>query len=183
MCYSEHDNRGLVEMTKTNNSISTTIRVPLEEKCVELRKLLRVTFNNVDSYPILNDKTNYVSFGDILSVWSDICIRALELRMDSCTSMLFRNYDNIVVTNENQIIFKKPNGQLHIFNIDAYKAMEAMKLYLEKNHWNVCTPDLLGTKQLLKALYLVPDADKHEREGYDFDKLISVLEETTIYTI
>ena len=99
--------------------------------------------------------------------------------MDSCVSMLFRNRNNIVVSNEYQIIFKKSNGQYHSFNHPSFKAMEAMKEYLENGNWKLCRPEQAGVRQLLKALYWIPEEDKQERNGYSFGQLISCLEEFT----
>ena len=116
----------------------------------------------------------------ILSAWSEVCIRALELRMDSCVSMLFRNRNNVVVSNESQIIFKKSNGQYHAFNHAVFKAMKEMKEYLEDGNWKLYKPGSLGVRQLLKALYWIPEEDKQERGGYGFGQLISCLEEFTL---
>ncbi len=100
--------------------------------------------------------------------------------MDACVSMLFRNRNNIVVSNEFQIIFKKSNGQYHTFNHPSFRAMEDFKKYLENDNWKLHKPEQAWVRQLLKALYWIPEEDKQERNGYGFGKLISCLEEFTL---
>lgn len=99
--------------------------------------------------------------------------------MDSCVSMLFRNRNSIVISNECQVIFKKANGQYHAFNHPSFKAMEDMKKYLEQHEWENTHPKPQWVRQLLKALYWIPEEDKQEKDGYGFGQLISCLEEFT----
>ena len=100
--------------------------------------------------------------------------------MDACVSMLFRNRNNIVVSNEFQIIFKKSNGKYHAFNHPSFRAMEDFKEYLENGNWKLYKPEQAWVRQLLKALYWIPEEDKQERNGYGFGELISCLEEFTL---
>ena len=165
-------------MTKTNtNNLVSTATVNSENKYAEFTTFFRIPFNNVDPSTIFTG--NRDRWREVLSAWFEVCIHALELRMDSCVSMLFRNRNNIVVSNEYQIIFKKSNGQYHSFNHPSFKAMEAMKEYLENGNWKLCKPEQAGVRQLLKALYWIPEEDKQERNGYSFGQLISCLEEFT----
>ena len=164
-------------MKKINNNLVSTATVNSENKYAEFTTFFRIPFNNVDPASIFTG--NRDRWREVLSAWFEVCIRALELRMDSCVSMLFRNRNNIVVSNEYQVIFKKSNGQYHSFNHPSFKAMEAMKEYLENGNWKLCRPEQAGVRQLLKALYWIPEEDKQERNGYSFGQLISCLEEFT----
>ena len=166
-----------MDKTNTNNLVSSAV-INREQKYSEFSTVFRIPFNNVDPSTIFTDKTDL--WRKVLSAWLEVCIRALELRMDSCVSMLFRNRNNIVVSNEFQIIFKKSNGQYHSFNHPSFKAMEDMKEYLEKGNWKLHKPEQAWVRQLLKALYWIPEEDKQERNGYGFGQLISCLEEFTL---
>lgn len=164
-------------MKKINNNLVSTATVNSENKYAEFTTFFRIPFNNVDPSTIFTD--NRDRWKEIFSEWSEVCIRALELRMDSCVSMLFRNRNNVVVSNEYQVVFKKANGQYHSFNHPSFKAMEAMKEYLEKGIWKLGKPEQAWVRQLLKSLYWIPEEDKQERNGYSFGQLISCLEEFT----
>lgn len=161
----------------TNNLVSTA-KVYSENKYAEFTTLFRILFNNVD--PAITFTGRSDSWKMILSAWSEVCILALETRMDSCVSMLFRNRANIVVSNENQIIFKKSNGEFHAFNHFSFRAMEDFKEYLENGNWKLYKPEQAWVRQLLKALYWIPEENKQERGGYSFSQLISCLEEFTL---
>ena len=164
-------------MKKINNNLVSTATVNSENKYAEFTTFFRIPFNNVDPATIFSGKTD--RWKEIFSAWSEVCIKALEARMDSCVSMLFRNRNNVVVSNEYQIIFKKSNGQYHSFNYPSFKDMEVMKEYLEKGMWKLGKPEQAGVRQLLKSLYWIPEEDKQERNGYSFGQLISCLEEFT----
>ena len=166
-------------MDKINaNNLVSAAKINYEEKYAEFTTLFRIPFNNVDPSTIFTGNTD--RWKEILSAWSEVCIRALELRMDSCVAMLFRNRNNVVISNEFQVIFKKSNGQLHAFNHPSFKAMEEFKEYLEVGNWKLYKPDQAWVRQLLKALYWVSEEDKQERGGYGFGQLISCLEEFTL---
>ena len=169
-------------MTKTNtNNLVSTATVNSENKYAEFTTFFRIPFNNVDPATIFTGNRDL--WRKVLSAWLEVCIRALEARMDSCVSMLFRNRNNIVVSNEYQVIFKKSNGQYHSFNHPSFKAMEAMKEYLENGNWKLGRPEQAWVRQLLKALYWIPEEDKQERNGYGFGQLISCLEEFTFESL
>ena len=165
-----------MDKTNTNNLVSAAT-VNSEDKYAEFTTLFRIPFNNVDPSTIFTGNRDL--WRKVLSAWSEVCTRALEARMDACVSMLFRNRDNIVVSNKFQVIFKKANGQYHSFNHPSFKAMEVMKEYLEKDIWKLGKPEQAWVRQLLKALYWIPEEDKQERGGYSFGQLISCLEEFT----
>ena len=163
--------------TKTNNLVSTAT-VNSENKYAEFTTFFRIPFNNVDPATVFTYDQN--RWKEIFAAWSEVCIRALETRMDSCVSMLFRNRNNVVVSNQFQIIFKKANGQYHAFNHPSFNAMEAMKEYLENGNWKLYRPGQSGVQQLQKALYWIPEEDKQEKGGYSFGQLISCLEKFTL---
>ena len=163
-------------MAKTNNNLVSTAKVCGNYS--EFTTFFRIKPNNVDPSTVFDDVRDNL-WKEIFSAWSEICIRALEARMDSCVSMLFRNRNNIVVSNEFQIIFKKANGHYHAFNHPSFRAMEEFKSYLETGNWKLSVPEEGWVRQLLKALYWIPEEDKQERGGYCFSELISCLEEFT----
>jgi hypothetical protein len=163
--------------TNTNNLVSTA-KVYSANQYAEFTTFFRIPFNNVDPSTIFTGRTD--RWKEIMSAWAEVCIRALELRMDACVSMLFRNRNNVVVSNECQIIFKKSNGQYHAFNHPSFKAMEDMKEYLQEGNWKLYGPEQAGVRQLLKALYWISEEDKQEKGGYGFGQLISCLEEFTL---
>ena len=162
-------------MAKTNNNLVSTAEVYCENKYAEFTTSFRIQFNNVDPATIFTGRTD--RWKEIISAWSEVCVRALEARMDACVSMLFRNRNNVVISNEYQVIFKKSNGHYHAFNHPSFKAMEEFKEYLEYGAWTSYKPQQVWVRQLLKALYWIPEEDKQERDGYGFGELISCLEE------
>ena len=164
-------------MKTPNNNLVSTATVNSENKYAEFTTFFRIPFNNVDPATVFTYDQN--RWKEIFSAWSEVCIHALESRMNSCVSMLCRNYNNIVVSNKFQIIFKKANGQYHSFNHPSFSAMEAMKEYLENGNWKLYIPEQKWVRQLLKALYWIPEEDKQEKGGYGFSQLISCLEEFT----
>ena len=170
---------GVQTKMANKNDFVSTVNVDFENKYAEFTTLFRVPFNDVDPATTFNGDMN--RWKHILKAWAEVCIRALEARMNSCVSMLFRNRNNIEVSNGFQIIFKKSNGQYHSFNHPSFRAMEEMKEYLENKDWNSYAPSTSWVRQLLKALYWIPEEDKQEREGYGFGQLISLLEEFTLF--
>ena len=102
-------------MATIKNHLVSTAKVDSENKCSEFTTFFRIPFNNVDPASIYTNNGKE-RWQEVFDEWSGVCIKALKARMDSCVSMLLRNYNNIVVSNELQIIFKKSNGQYHEFN-------------------------------------------------------------------
>ena len=117
---------------------------------------------------------------DLLGSWAEVCILALNMRMDSCVSMLFRNKDNILIANECQVVFRKANGQIHAFNHPSFNAMERMVKYLQSGNWEAVKSEVQGVRQLLKALYWIPEDMRKDHGGFGFGQLISCLEEFTL---
>lgn len=165
-------------MKKTNNNLVSTAIVNCEGKYSDFTTFFRIPFNNVDPATIFTGTAD--RWKEVFAAWSEVCIRALEARMDACVSMLFRNRNNVVISNEFQVVFKKSNGHYHAFNHPSFKAMEEFKEYLMNGYWTSYKPEQAWVQQLLKALYWIPEEDKQERNGYGFGELISCLEEFTL---
>ena len=167
-------------MAINKNNLVSTAKVDLENRCAEFTTFFRIPFNNVDPASIYTNN-GIERWKEIFSAWSEVCIRALGARMDSCVSMLLRNYNNIVVSNESLIIFKKSNGQYHEFNHYSFQVMTEFKEYLENGNWELRRPRQSEVRQLLKALYWIPEEDKKEKNSYGFGQLISCLEGFTFF--
>lgn len=140
---------------------------------IELTTVFRINYQDSD-IPVGRNLT-----ADLLTCWSDVCIKALEMRMESCVSMLFRNRNNVLKANEYQIVFQKSNGQLHSFNIPSYMAMEGILETFKNRHWHHLEEQKDGVRQLLKALYWISEEDKVDHGNFGFGQLISCLEEFT----
>lgn len=156
----------------TNNSFKSSAKVLNEYS--EFTTLFRIQHKDCNESFV----PNHDAWKDILGSWADVCIKALESRMDSCVSMLFRNRNNILKANEIQIVFKKNNGLIHSFNHPSFQAMEDMVIDLKKGNWNFVKNNHIGLFQLLKALYWVED--RSERKGFGFGELISTITELAL---
>lgn len=113
---------------------------------------------------------------DVIGSWSEVLIKALNMRMDACVSMLFRNRDNVIKSNSDAVWFKKNNGHIHSFNFYSFDAMNNMIQDLSHGCWGRVLENKVGLCQLLKALYWIPEEDRKDR-GFSFGELISCLEE------
>ena len=161
-----------MQMKETNNFKSSA------KACVgysEFTTLFRIQHKEWDTDFV----PNHHVWIDILGSWSKVCIKALELRMDACVSMLFRNRNNVVKANEDQIVFKKKNSLLHSFNHQSFQAMERMVDDLQKGNWKCVKENYIGCFQLLKALYWIPEEDRKDCGGFGFGELISLIFELT----
>ena len=154
----------------------TNAQVFIENRYAEFTTLFRIQFQDNTKGESLRPAHLWK---DLLGSWAPVCIEALEARMESCISMLFRNRNNVLIANEMQVVYRKSNGQIHSFNHPSYKAMEAMVEFLKKGSWEDIKNDEVGIRQLLKALYWISDENKKDRGGFGFGQLISCLEEFT----
>lgn len=146
---------------------------------IELTTVFRINYQDGE-VPVVRTLNDLQSIkAELLTCWSDVCIKALEARMESCVSMLFRNRNNVLKANEYQIVFQKSNGQLHSFNIPSYMAMEGILETFNNRHWHHLEKQRDGVRQLLKALYWIPEEDKCDHGNFGFGQLISCLEEFT----
>lgn len=165
-------------MKQTNANLVSMAKVFTENKYAEFTTLFRIPFKETPLEEVYENR-KYI-WKDLLGSWSKVCVIALNLRMDSCVSMLFRNKERILISNENQIVFKKTNGQTHSFNHPSFQAMEEMITYFQSGNWNAIKSNELGVRQLLKALYWIPEEMRQDHGGFGFGQLISCLEEFTI---
>lgn len=159
-------------MAQKSINLTSSTRVFSENQYAEFTTLFRIQFKQGEVH------RNRDLWKELIAAWSDVCILALEMRMDSCVSMLFRNRENIIHADEHQIIFKKANGQIHAFNHFSFRAMEDVKKALQQRDWQGITN--VGARQILKALYWIPEDMKKDHGGFGFGQLISCLEEFTL---
>jgi len=99
-------------MKQTNTNLVSAAQVFKENKYAEFTTLFRIPFKET---PIEEVNREHI-WKDLLGSWAEVCILALNMRMDSCVSMLFRNKERILISNEYQVAFKKTNGQRHSAN-------------------------------------------------------------------
>ena len=166
-------------MTKNNNLISTA-KVNSENKYSEFTTLFRIPFKETPIEEVYGNAKTFV-WKDLLGSWADVCILALNMRIDACVAMLFRNRNNVLISNEHQVVFKKNNGQIHSFNYPSYNAMVKMIELLERSDWESIRNNEIGVRQLLKALYWIPEESRQDHGGFGFGQLISCLEEFTLH--
>lgn len=161
----------------TNNLVSSAKVYP-SNQYAEFTTMFRIPFKETPYEEVFAGCEN--RYKRILEAWKDVCITALESRMDSCVSMLFRNKSRVLVSNPSEVIFKKNNGNLHTFHYASFAAMEELLGYFQKQLWNISTPNVAQARQLLKALYWVSEEDRKDHGGFGFGELISCIEEFTI---
>lgn len=152
-------------------------KVYSENRYSEFTTLFRIPFKETPLEEVYKDRHHV--WKDLLGSWAEVCILALNMRMDSCVSMLFRNKDNILISNQFQVVFRKANGQTHSFNHPSFEAMERMVKYLQGGRWEDIKHEESGVRQLLKALYWIPEDMRKDHGGFGFGQLISCLEEFT----
>lgn len=172
--FTEYDYRLLFTMAMPVNNLTSSARVFSENQYAEFTTLFRIQFKQGEV------QRNRNLWEELLAAWSDVCILALEMRMDSCVSMLFRNRENVIHCDEYQIIFKKANGQIHAFNHFSFRAMEDVKKALQEKDWKGVMSSNVGCRQILKALYWIPEEHRKDHGGFGFGQLISCLEEATL---
>lgn len=152
-------------------------QVFIENRYAEFTTMFRIQFqDNTKDEPL---RSSHV-WKDLLGSWAPICIAALESRMESCISTLFSNRNNILFANDVQIVYRKSNGQVYEFNHPSYQAMETMVELLKQGSWEKIRNNEVGIRQLLKALYWIPEECKKDQGGFGFGQLISCLEEFTL---
>jgi hypothetical protein len=83
------------------------------------------------------------------------------------------------MADEYHVVFKKSNGQIHSFNHISFQAMEIMMEILKSGDWNAIKDQEQGVRQLLKALYWIPEDQRQDHGGFGFGQLVSCLEEFT----
>lgn len=174
MCYSEHDNRSVKKMKETKNVLTSSAVV--KNGYNEFTTFFRIP--HMEGEIPFCDREALAC--DILGAWHEVLITALNLRMDSCVSMLFRNRDNVLRSTVDAVWFKKKNGHIHCFNFAAFAAMQEFINSLRYSRWHECLNNTLGIYQLQKALYWIPEDMRQDHGGFSFGELISCLEEATL---
>ena len=58
--------------------------------------------------------------------------------------------------------------------------MEDMIIHFQTSNWEAIKNDNQGVRQLLKALYWIPEDERKDHGGFGFGQLISCLEEFTL---
>lgn len=164
-------------MKQNNTNLVSATKVYSENKYAEFTTLFRIPFKEIPYEEVYGNRTHV--WKDLLGSWAEVCILALNLRMNSCVSMLFRNKERILISNECQVVFKKTNGQIHSFNHFSFKAMEELIEMFQTGYWEGIRNHEAGVRQLLKALYWIPEEDRKDHGGFGFGQLISCLEEFT----
>ena len=156
-----------------NNNFVSSAKVYAENQYAEFTTLFRIKFKEGEV------PRNLHAWKELLKAWAPVCILALEMRMDACVSMLFRNRDNIIMADYNRVVFKKSNGQIHSFNHPSFEAMEQTIKQFKAEYWGDISRNPVGVRQLLKALYWIPESERVDHGGFGFGQLISCLEEFT----
>lgn len=159
-----------------NNNLTSSAKVYPENKYAEFVTFFRIPFKETPLEEVFGKNASHL-WKDLIGSWSKTCILALNLRIDSCISMLARNRDNVLISNKDQIVFKKSNGQIHTFNYCSYNAMLETIQHLESGNWEMLSRNELGIRQLLKALYWLPEEKRQDHGGFSFGQLISCLDE------
>lgn len=161
----------LTNLEKTSEKNVLNVEVFEAEKYSKITHSFKVPFKKLEE-PI----QVRVSIFKVITTFSDVIIKALEERMESCVNMLSRNLFNIVESNEYHILFKKEDGSYHSFNHPSFKVMqEAVKLIKEGNSSNL---KKVHYDQIAKALYWVEKPAP--RNGISFGNLISACMEIII---
>lgn len=117
----------------------------------------------------------------ILEAWAPIIKKALEMRMESCMSMLFRNRNNVILANPHTVIFKKNNGMLHQFNVLSFKIMEETIAHIDAGDMEWLLYEPFACDQIAKSIYWISEEDRKDRNNISFGNLISTLHERMIY--
>lgn len=161
-------------MAQKSINLTSSANVFVENQYAEFTTLFRIAFKQGEV------PRNSHAWRDLLSSWAPVCILALEMRMDSCVSMLFRNRNNVMHADEYRVVFKKNNGQIHSFNHQSFVAMQEIVEQFKRSAWDAISHNTIGVRQLLKALYWIPESERVDHGGFGFGQLISCLEEFTL---
>lgn len=153
------------------NNLKSSAKIYSENQYSEFSTVFRVAHKQWDS----SVKCDSLPYGEVFAAWADACILALEMRMDSCVSMLFRNKDRIVSAGDEGVTFVKNNGICHTFDHGSFKAMEEMITIIDSGDLDALMKHKAGLKQLLKALYWLPAEERAEKGRVGFGTLISFI--------
>lgn len=158
-------------LEKVSEKNVLNVEVFENEKYSKITHSFKIPFKELEEFT-----QAHVSIFKVIDTFSDVIIKALEERMESCVNMLSRNLFNIVESNEYHIMFKKENGSYHSFNHASFKFMqEAINLIHEKKFENLRKKHY---DQIIKALYWIEKPAP--RNGISFGNLISVCVEIVV---
>jgi hypothetical protein len=153
------------------NNFKASAKVYSENNYSEFSTVFRVAHKQWDS----SVKCDTIAYNEVFAAWADTCILALEMRMDSCVSMLFRNKDRIVSADSVGVTFVTNNGVCHTFGHGSFRVMEEMISIIDSGDLEAFTNNKAGLKQLLKALYWLPAEERVEKGRISFGTLISFI--------
>ena len=173
-CCSEFDYRN--EFMVKDIKLISSARVYPNNGYSEFTTFFRIPFKNNPEDVVFPT----YSWEDVIGCWADTCIRALEMRMDSCVAMLFRNRENVIFADEYTITFKKANGTIHSFNHPSFQVMENLVQDLKQKDWKSVRTNKAGIRQLQKALYWISEEERKDHGLFSFGQLISFLDECTL---
>jgi hypothetical protein len=118
-----------------------------------------------------------ITFEQIFEAYRDLIIEALQARMNACVSMLYRNIDRVIYSDEYCVQFARKDGTIHSFNHPSYKVMEETINHL--NVENYCLIGKANCDQIAKALYWI-EKPSSPINGISFGNLISCIMEIAV---
>jgi hypothetical protein len=157
--------------TYKNNLDLNLVTVREEEKCAEFTHTFVIPFKQ-STTPV-----RAITFEQVFEAYKDVIIEALQSRMNSCVSMLYRNIDRVIYSDKYCVQFARKDGTIHSFNHPSYKAMEETIVFL-----NVGNYRLIGKghcDQIAKALYWI-EKPSAPINGISFGNLISCIMEIAV---
>lgn len=155
------------------SNLETEVSINWDSSAVIIKRRISIPLieSRVDYRPVHGAKI-------ILDSFSDVIIAALEARCNACMDMLMRNIDNVIHNDGQQIIFKKNNGSIHIFNVPSYNTMKDAIGLIELDHYEYISKHQWD--QIAKSLYWIEKPA--DRNGFSFGNLISFVMEMFIRT-
>ena len=157
-------------MMKNNTNLVSSAKVYQENQYAEFTTLFRIPFKESDGTAL-----ERVTPSEIIEAWSEVLISALESRMDALVSILFRNRNNVTYADASLIQFKKSNGQIGYFSHSSFEIMENSLKALKQRDWGGVVYIAGAAKQMLQALYWIPEDMKKDRCNISFTMLIEEL--------
>ena len=155
---------------KNNTNLVSSAKVYQENQYAEFTTLFRIPFKESDGTAL-----ERVTSSEIIEAWSEVLISALESRMDSLVSILFRNRNNVTYADASIIQFKKSNGQIGYFSHYSFEVMENSLKALKQRDWKGVIYSAGAATQMLQALYWIPEDMKKDRCNISFTMLIEEL--------
>lgn len=158
-------------MMKNNTNLVSSAKVYQENQYAEFTTFFRIPFKESDGSVSIKGSTS----SEIIEAWSEVLISALESRMDALVSILFRNRNNVTYADASLIQFKKSNGQIGYFSHYSFEVMENSLKALKQRDWEGVIYIPGAAKEMLQALYWIPEDMKKDRCNISFTRLIEEL--------